>query len=164
MLWTRPDDDKVRLICGEQKLKSEKERRVKQCERLLNCTPNASRPNRNVVTHVARVFAGRCSILLWLTAILLVTTPLTQRIWSWDHFLHGGQDYESSALVILAFLCLVLVLAQHCKQSVGLLFAAQRQSSFAPDPMLSGAALVGMSSTERMASSALEMYSLPLQI
>ena len=159
---------KIRLICNEQKPESEKERRVEQRESLLNCAPNSSRPNRNVFTRAARAFAGRGSLLLWLTGILLATTPLTQRVWSWDHFLRGGQDYESSTLLILAFLCLVLVLAQHCRQSLSLLFAARRQSSFlVPDLLPAKIALAGMFSASYMecvASPGLEMYCLPLQI
>lgn len=103
-----------------------------------------------------------------LTAILLVTAPLTQYIWTWDHFLHGGQDYESSTLMVLAFLCLVLVLAQHCKQSVTLLFAARRQSPVRSCALLAATiALVGPFSTfssECGVSSDLEKFSLPLQI
>jgi hypothetical protein len=103
-----------------------------------------------------------------LTAILLVTAPLTQHIWTWDHFLHGGQDYELSTLMVLAFLCLVLVLVQRCKQSMDLLFAARRQSSFlSRAPVVAGVALVGPSSTfysECGASPGFEKFSLPLQI
>jgi hypothetical protein len=134
----------------------------------LNCTANIRYRNRHVFTRAAQAFAGWGSILLWLTAILLATTPLTQRIWSWDHFLRGGQDYESSTLMVLAFLCLMLVLAQQCRQSVCLLFAAGRQSSIpAPDPLLARIALVRILSpsyTERIATPLLEMHSLPLLI
>lgn len=113
-------------------------------------------------------FTGFGRILLSLTAVLLVTTPLTQRIWTWDHFLRGGQDYESCALLVLAFLCLVLVLARHCKQSVTSLFTARYQSSGLPrNPLLAKLALVGAFSASRSecpASPGLEMCSLPLQI
>jgi hypothetical protein len=100
--------------------------------------------------------------------VLLVTTPLTQHVWTWDHFLSGGQDYESSMLLILAFLCLVLVLAQHCKQNVSLLFAARRQSSFlSGDTLSASTALVGplsMFHSERGGSTGLEMSNPQLQI
>ena len=103
-----------------------------------------------------------------LTAILLVTAPLTQYIWTWDHFLRGGQDYESSTLMMLAFLCLVLVLARHCKQSVNLLLTTRRKFSFLVlEPLLASASLVGVSSafwTERVADPVLANLSLPLQI
>jgi len=134
----------------------------------LNCTPNASHPRHNVFAFATRVVAGLGRILLTLTAILLITTPLTQRIWTWDHFLRGGQDYESSALLVLAFLCMVLVLAQHFKQAVSLLFAARHYSSFlSRDLLLARMALVGafsISHSELGTSPGLEMCSLPLQI
>jgi hypothetical protein len=103
-----------------------------------------------------------------LTAILLVTAPLTQYIWTWDHFLHGGQDYELSTLMVLAFLCLVLVLAQHCKQSMELLFAGRRQSSFLSRASLAApiapAGPLSTLSSECGASPGLVEFSLPLQI
>lgn len=131
-------------------------------------TLKAIRPNRNLFACAARAFARIGPILLSLTAVLLATAPLTEHIWTWDHFLSGGQDYESSTLLILAFLCLVLVLAHHCKQNVSLLFAARRQSSFlSRDPLLARIALIGpfsISHSECGASPGLEMYGLPLQI
>ena len=103
-----------------------------------------------------------------LTAILLVTAPLTQYIWAWDHFLRGGQDYELSTLMVLAFLCLALVFAQECKQSVNLLFAARRQRSFLfRAPLVARDAPIGplsINHSECGASPALEKISLPLQI
>jgi len=48
--------------------------------------------------------------------------PVTQYLWTWDHFLHGGRDFELSALMALSLFCLVLVLAKHCKQCVDSLF------------------------------------------
>lgn len=134
----------------------------------MNRTPNASHPNRNIFACAARAVAWIGRILLSLTALLLITTPLTQRIWSWDHFLHGGRDYESSTLLLLALLCLVLVIAQHCKQSVSLLFVARRQSLFLPrDPLSAGRALMGafsISHSECGASPGLGIGSFPLQI
>jgi hypothetical protein len=134
----------------------------------LNPTPNTSRLNLNTFACAARLLAGAGRFLLLLTILVLVTTPLTQHIWLWDHFLQGGQDYESSALVILAFLCLVLVLTQHCKQSVDMLFATRRLFSFIPHALLLASITpVGVISalwTERAASPGLEIYSLPLQI
>ena len=134
----------------------------------MDPTPNTSRLNLNAFTCAARLLAWVGRFLLLLTILLLATTPLTQHIWIWDNFLNGGQDYESSTLVILAFLCLVLVLAQHCKQSVDILFATQRLFSFIPhELLLASITPVGVISalwTERVASPGLEIYSLPLQI
>ncbi len=143
------------------------ESRLKAGEGLLNRTSNTNHSNPNVFTRAARAFAWIGRVLLMLTAILLVTTPLTQYIWTWDHFLHGGQDYELSTLMVLAFLSLVLVLAQHRKQSLDLLFAARRQSSFLSRASLAPIALAGVLwtlSSECGASPGLEQFGLPLQI
>lgn len=135
---------------------------------LLEYALNARCPNRNLFTGAAQAYARIGPFLLSLTAVLLVTAPLTQHVWTWDHFLSGGQDYESSTLLILAFLCLVLVLAQHCKQNVSLLFAARRQSSFLPrDTLSTSIALRGPLSifpSEQRGSPSLEMSNPPLQI
>jgi len=36
-------------------------------------------------------------LLLTVAAIELVTMPLTQHLWTWDHFLQGGQDFRTRA-------------------------------------------------------------------
>jgi hypothetical protein len=64
-----------------------------------------------------------CGLLI-LIAVSLLTSPLTQQVWTWDHYLHGGQDFESSLLLLLVSLCLLLLLAQHFKQAVDLVLAA----------------------------------------
>lgn len=133
----------------------------------MNPTHNTSRPNLNAFACAARLLVWMGRFLLLLTVLLLVTTPLTQHIWIWDRFLHGGQDYESSTLVMLAFLCLVLVLAQHCKQSVDMLLATRRLFAFISHELLISITPVGMisaSGMERKASPGLEIYNLPLQI
>jgi hypothetical protein len=60
-------------------------------------------------------------LLLLLAALVLIALPFTQQIWTWDRFLHGGHDFETSVLLILTTLCLVLVLARGCHQCVTLL-------------------------------------------
>jgi hypothetical protein len=70
-------------------------------------------------TNRALVWIGRS--LLILSAVSLITMPLTQRLWTWDHFLHGGQDFELTSLMILDVLCLVLVISQGCKGCIELL-------------------------------------------
>ena len=107
-------------------------------------------------------------LLLILAAIELITMPLTQHIWTWDRFLHGGQDFEFGVLTIVMSLCLAFVLAQHSKQGVNLLLAISRlflcflpqnesatsirEGNFSPYPL------------ERAVSPSLASYSLPLQI
>jgi hypothetical protein len=61
--------------------------------------------------------------LLILTAASLLISPITQEIWTWDRFLHGGQDFESGILLVLLSLCLVLLLAQHFKRVADLALA-----------------------------------------
>ena len=106
--------------------------------------------------------------MLLLIAIQVITSPLTQRIWTWDHFLHGGQDFESSVLVILLTLCLVLLLAQHCKQSANLLLAACRLFSFVCSNHLLARAATGVATTPlrrvRVPDRPLGIYNLPLLI
>ena len=67
------------------------------------------------------LWIGRC--LLILSVVSLSTMPFTQHLWTWDRFLHGGQDFESGALMVLIFLSLVLVVSKHSKQCVDLLLA-----------------------------------------
>ena len=49
--------------------------------------------------------------------------PVTQHLWTWDHFLHGGQDFELNTLFILSILCLAQVLLKHGKHCIDSLFA-----------------------------------------
>jgi hypothetical protein len=97
----------------------------------LNRTPNTNR--LGFKARAARLYAEIGRILLLLTAVQMILSPLTQRIWTWDHFLHGGPDFESSVLVILLTLCLALLLAKHCKQSANLFLAACALFSFLCD-------------------------------
>ncbi len=83
-----------------------------------------------------------------LTALSVLTSPVTQQVWTWDRYLHGGQDFESGVLLILVSFCLLLVMAQHLKQTVDSILAAWRMSSHvanrpctaarAPVPCLAG--------------------------
>lgn len=134
----------------------------------MSHTPNTSRLDVTAFACAARVHAQIGRLLLMAIAVSLITMPLTERIWTWDHFLHGGQDFEFTALAILTTLCLVLVLAQHCKQSVDLLLAARHLFSLICHDFVS--ALTTRSDTistfrsERVSGPVLGIYSLPLQI
>ncbi len=79
---------------------------------------NASRPSLKVCACTARGFAWISRYLLILIALSLITMPITEHIWAWDRFLHGGQDFELGALLVLSFLCLVLVLSKQCQRWV----------------------------------------------
>jgi hypothetical protein len=52
-------------------------------------------------------------------AVEALTMPITQGIWSWDKFLHGGQDFELGLLMIVSCLCLVLLRVQENKSRSG---------------------------------------------
>lgn len=71
----------------------------------------------------AQVCARLSRLLLILVAVELITMPLTQHLWTWDGFLHGGQDFELGLFMIVTCLCLVLLRAQHCCQRVRLFLA-----------------------------------------
>jgi hypothetical protein len=81
--------------------------------------------------------------LLILTALSLLTSPLTQQVWTWDRFLHGGQDFESSLLILLVSFCLLLLLAQHFKQAVDLTLGAwSRMARASNRPAVEGPAVM----------------------
>jgi hypothetical protein len=63
-------------------------------------------------------------LLLLLVAVELVTMPLTQHLWTWDGFLHGGEDFELGLFMAVVCICLVLLRAQHGRQLLPLLFVA----------------------------------------
>ncbi len=134
----------------------------------MNRTPNTSQPNLNAFACAARVYAEIGRFLLMLTTVQLITAPLTQRIWTWDHFLHGGQDFESSVLMILITLCLVFLLAQHCKQRVNYLLATCPLFPFICDDLLLAGIALGEPITafrsERVPSPTSGIYELPLLI
>lgn len=76
--------------------------------------------------NLSKLCAQLSRVLLLLVAVELVTMPLTQHIWTWDGFLHGGQDFELGLLMIVVCICLVLLRAQHGKQRLPLLLASRR--------------------------------------
>ena len=80
-------------------------------------------PIFNAMGYTNRIAVRLGFLLLILTAFSLITMPITQHLWTWDRFLHGGQDFETGALMILTALNLVLVLARCCKQNVVRLLA-----------------------------------------
>lgn len=90
---------------------------------LLNCAWITNWQSLNASAYATRVCTGCSRFLLILAAVEFITMPLTQHIWTWDHFLHGGQDFESSLLVIVISVCLPLLLAQHRRQDTNRLLA-----------------------------------------
>lgn len=77
------------------------------------------------------VRAGR--ILLIINVIVLIASAFTEHLWTWDHFLHGGQDFELSLLALLAFFCLILVFAQYFRRRVSDLLDRAEDTGIAED-------------------------------
>ena len=133
-------------------------------------TQNSSnlRQDLNACACAARVLARIGRSLLILVVASLLTMPVTQHLWTWDHFLRGGQDFELTALLVLSILCLVLVLSRHGKQCLDLLFAnwSRLASIFNRRWLLRapvrGAFLIPL--TERVPSPDPAICNLPLQI
>ena len=92
----------------------------------------------------ARVFVRISRYLLILTALSLITMPITEHFWTWDRFLQGGRDFELESIVLLSFLCLVMVLSKGDRHCVGLLFSAWRRLADAfDDPVVRSGLLAG---------------------
>jgi hypothetical protein len=106
--------------------------------------------------------------LLVLAAVELISMPLTQYAWNWDHFLHGGIDFESSLLFLVIGLGLLIVLRYHCRQDKNSRVPRWRLSSAIFDTAKSatmfGAGVSEMFHRECRASSDFATYNLPLQI
>jgi hypothetical protein len=84
----------------------------------------ASRPRSGAYAFTAPAVAYVARCLLVLSALSVLTMPITERLWNSDRFLETGRDFELGTLVVLSFFCLVLVLSKQCKQRVESLFSA----------------------------------------
>jgi hypothetical protein len=96
------------------------------------------------------VRAGRS--LLLLNVIVFILSSFTEHYWTWDRFLRGGQDFELSLLALLAFFCLILVLALHFRRNVSELLRSRDRMARICDPQalpLSDPPLVLAFSSER---------------
>jgi hypothetical protein len=78
----------------------------------------ASTPGLHPWAATAAGFAWISRYLLVLIGVSLLTMPITERLWTWDRFLQGGQDFELGALLVLSLLCLVLLLTEQCQQRI----------------------------------------------
>jgi hypothetical protein len=128
----------------------------------------ASRPD---LMSFAFVLQGPVAIgrfLLMLAAISVLTLPLTQDIWTWDHFLRGGQDFETGMLAIVIVLCLAVLLSQLCKRHIDSLFTVRHVLAFTFNHgELPGRSLLRaffIFRVERTTGAAIDRYSLPLKI
>lgn len=89
-----------------------------------------SRLDLNACACTARVLVCLGRYLLILSALSLLTMPMTERYWTWDHFFQTGRDFELSMLAVLILLCLVLVLSKQRKQRVAYLLSLCRILAF----------------------------------
>ena len=62
--------------------------------------------------------------------IVMVVMLWTERSWTSENFCWDGHDCELSILALIAFLCLVILLAHRCNQSLTVRLAVQRFLSF----------------------------------
>ena len=88
-------------------------------------------PWRFAFANRTQVCVDLSRLLLAFAFIELLTMPITQQLWTWDHFLRGGQDFELGLFVIVSCLCLVLLRAEHCRQKIRHLIALRRLISLA---------------------------------
>lgn len=90
----------------------------------------------NAIFKTARSAVCLSRILLLIIAVQALTMPITQGLWTWDKFLHGGQDFELGLLITLTCLCLILLRVQQNKSCFGwlavlwaLLFSTHNQTA-----------------------------------
>lgn len=93
---------------------------------------NPGTPDLNALSRSTSLCARLGRLLLALAAVVLVAMPWTQHMWTWDRFLHGGQDFETGVLLIVTSMCLVLVLAHACRQAGCVALGLQRLSRGLP--------------------------------
>ena len=124
------------------------------------------RPDLNACACTSRVFLWIARALLILTAISLITMPVTQHLWTWDCFLHGGRDFELSTLMILSFLGLVLVLSKNLKQCIDSLLSGMCTLEFVRHKRVTTltTGVFSIFRSEYLASSGPGVHSFPLLI
>jgi hypothetical protein len=124
------------------------------------------RPDLNACACTSSVIVWIARALLSLTAISLISMPVTQHLWTWDHFLHGGRDFELNTLMILSLLGLVLVLAKSLKHSIDSLLSELCTLAFACHKRIAMKITWGISifRTQYVAAPDPGMYSAPLLI
>ena len=123
---------------------------------------NTGRPEWVGFTHFRHGFESMARLLLILAAVVMIALPFTQQVWTWDRFLHGGQDFETTVLLILTSLCLVLVMARACRQVIKLLLRPWSQLLVVRCWANVQSSLISATCVERLASHS--KYNLPLQI
>lgn len=116
---------------------------------------------------MARAFLRISRYLLLLTAVSLITMPVTEYLWTWDHFLQGGRDFELSSIVLLSFFCLVMVLSSSHKHCVDLLLSPRnRLATLLNEPVphvIPAGAFLNLQEISR-SHPCLRTFDIPLQI
>jgi len=84
----------------------------------LTSQSKTSRLDFNACACTARVLKRAACCLLILSALSLLSMPITEYCWTWDRFLQTGRDFELGTLLVLMLLCLVLVLSKQRKQCI----------------------------------------------
>jgi len=134
----------------------------------LTPKPKVSPLDLNSCACTARTMVRVSRYLLILSALSLLTMPITEHLWNWDRFLQTGRDFELGTLMVLSFFCLVLILSRKCKQRVESLFAAWCTLAFKfMDQVTPGFCLPGMFlvfCTEPVTRPGTGVYGFPLQI
>lgn len=90
--------------------------------------------------------------------------PVTQHLWTWDRFLHGGRDFELTTLMILSFLGLVLVLSKNFKQCIDSLLSVLCTLAFACHERAANTWIFSIFRTQHLAASDAGMDNTPLRI
>ncbi len=140
----------------------------KEREDFLHRAFYINRPRNDASALLARALKNVDRFLLALAVVELISMPVTQYAWTWDHFLRGGMDFESSLLFLVVCLHLLLVLRNHRRQDENLrvpigrlapaIFAIQKSAA------MRGAELLLPFHRKCRASSGWPSYSLPLQV
>jgi hypothetical protein len=140
----------------------------KGSEEFLDHAQYMNRSHNDASALLARASVNIGRFLLVLAAFELISMPLTQYAWTWDHFLHGGMDFESSLLFLVVCLGLLLVLRHHCREAEDLCVPWSWLSlpSFCARNLVAmpGTGLILVFGREHRANSDLATYNLPLQI
>jgi hypothetical protein len=125
---------------------------------------NTERPDWIGLARPGRGFQSMGRLLLVLASVVLVALPFTQQVWTWDRFLHGGQDFETTVLLILTSLCLVLVMARGCRQGIKLLLTLWSQLLVRRCSGIPRRSRISATYVDRSAGPPIAIYNSPLQI
>jgi hypothetical protein len=127
-----------------------------------------NRPQNDASSLVANAPETVGRFLLVLAAVELISMPWTQFAWTWDHFLHGGMDFESSLLFLVICLGLLLVLRHLCRPDQNSRVPRWRLSlpifDTGKSAAVPGTGALLVFHRELRALSGLATYTLPLQI